>query len=63
MNVREGKIKGEVVDCAISLGRAIQEAGGTVGGHLMDMIVREFIAEVAGQNHIRFVFEKPEEGA
>ncbi len=49
------KIKKAVTNCSFSLAEAIQQAGGTVSDRMLDMTVREFIADVAGQNGIRFV--------
>lgn len=50
-----------VADCVSSLDRAIQFAGGTVGAGYLDMTVREFIARIAAQNYIRFVYKREEE--
>ena len=51
----------QVVDCVGSFYQAIQEAGGSVTGRCsaMDATLREFIANVAAPNHIRFVFCSP----
>lgn len=51
-----------VAECTLSLGQAMQEAGGTVSESLLDMTLRDFIVTCAGQNHIRFVFKKPKGG-
>ena len=53
---RRDKIKEEVVDCTTTLMQAVQEAGGTVNGEILNMSVSEFIATVAAQNHIRFAY-------
>jgi len=47
------------MECTMSLAKAVQEAGGAVSAHLLDMTVAEFIREVAGQNNIQFVFVGP----
>jgi len=48
------------MECTMSLAKAVQEAGGAVSAHLLDMTVAEFIREVAGQNNIQFIFVGPE---
>jgi len=45
-----------VVDCTVSIDQAMQAAGGAVSSHVLGMSVKEFIAEVAAQNNIRFVY-------
>jgi hypothetical protein len=51
-----------IAECALSLGKAMQEAGGTVDPKLLDMTLGEFITKVAAINNIRFVCTKPEKG-
>ena len=58
---RETRIRSDVMDCTLSLSEAVQQAGGAISDRLLDMSVREFIATVAGQNHIRFVYARPED--
>lgn len=48
-----------IAECALSLGKALQEAGGTVDSHYLDMTLGDFITKVAANNFIRFVHEKP----
>jgi len=54
------KIK--IVECICSLNTAIQEAGGRVltAERIKNMSLMEFITTMAGQNNIRFVYEKPD---
>lgn len=49
----------QVTNCTASLYAAIQQAGGDCRGRFMDMTLQDFIANVAAQNHIRFVFQQP----
>jgi hypothetical protein len=49
---------GKIAKCVMSLAQAIQRAGGSVGDHVLNMSLRDFITEVAGPNGIRFVYEK-----
>ena len=55
----QDSIKCQVAECSFSLATAIQNAGGSVSVSMLDMSVKEFIATVAGQNHIRFVYSGP----
>jgi len=48
-----------VADCTWSLALAISDAGGALNEDTLDMSLREFIACVAGQNGIRFVYVGP----
>lgn len=51
--------KAAAADCTWSLARAVQDAGGALQEDTLDMTLREFIASVAGQNNIRFVYVGP----
>lgn len=48
----------DIIACTASLTIAIQEAGGRISTEMLDMTVREFIANVAAQNGIRFIHKK-----
>jgi len=52
--------RAEAVECALSLAKAVHDAGGSFASlDLNTMTVMEFITEVAAQNGIRFVYVKP----
>ena len=53
--VRDG-----ISECTWSLASAIQEAGGRLRPDMMEMTLKEFITQVAGQNYIRFVCDRPD---
>lgn len=52
------------LDCALSLARAMQDAGGSIpdAGELAKMTVEEFITKIAAQNNIRFIYQEPKKG-
>jgi len=54
------KIRQDVADCTLSLGCAIQEAGGRIDPEMLSMSLGEFITSIAGQNNIRFIYKRPE---
>ena len=56
------KIKRDIADCTASLAAAVTEAGGRFDPETLKMPLGDFIAEVAGQNGIRFIYRKPKEG-
>lgn len=51
-------IKMQVGECVASLYSAIQNAGGNVREDILTMSLGEVIADILGQNGIRFVFDK-----
>lgn len=55
-------IKMQVAECALSLYRAIDNAGGCVSKDILTMSVGEAIASIFGQNGIRFVYKELQSG-
>jgi hypothetical protein len=50
------------LECAMSLSKAISDAGGNVPvEELKTMSFMNFLSDIAAPNNIRFVFVKPEE--
>lgn len=53
------QVRREAFECGLSLAAAIQDAGGSVGSvlkNLRTMKLIDFIATVAAQNGIRFIY-------
>lgn len=51
-------IKIKVAECVASLYRAIQDAGGNVSEDILSMSMGEVIADILGQNGIRFIYDE-----
>lgn len=56
---RYERAREEGFSCALSLAKAISDAGGSISSEIGNMTLKEFICKVAAQNNIRFVYEKP----
>lgn len=48
----------QILSCVTSLWKAIQEAGGTINHTFLNMTLKDFIDNVAAQNHIEFIYKR-----